>query len=666
MTPARLLPLLCLAAACTGPGGPSGAGPARAPAPWPPGPDAPGHRPAEADAEPLPPVPAVTGPLAIRVVYPPAAGVVNAGDSSFIFGSVGDGSAALRINGQAVRVWPNGAWLGWIAFPRDSMMRFELEASNGDEVARAEHLVRRARRFVPPPAGPWVDPGSLRPTGRVWWPAGEPVTLGVRAAPGAEVRLRLPDGTCLPFAPDPGPEPLAPGLQAFDRDPSRFERGAGSDRYAAALRPRALGPHPGAPVPGGPPAARDTAPAGPGDSLAVLEVILGADTARLAWPLRLATLAEPRPVVELDDDAGRAGGGDGITVGRAAPGASYHWFFPRGTRAAVSARVNDDLRLDLSGSSRAWVAAAEALPLPPGTPVPRGRVGSLAPSVTGDGVRFRIPVGVRVPFRVVEEERRLTLVLHGAVGDVDWIRYGEAGDLVEAVRWEQASADEVELAFDLRAPVWGYRSAWDRGDLVLEIRRPPHLDRSHPLRGLLVAVDPGHPPLGATGPTGLREADANLGVALEVRALLEEEGARVLMTRTSDSSIGLSERTALAEAAGAAVLVSIHNNALPDGVNPLDNNGTSVLYYHPQSRALAEAIQAELLPRTGLSDRGVWHQNVAVLRMNEMPAVLVESVFMMIPEQEAALRTPEFRRRIAEGVAAGIERYLEGRTREAR
>ncbi len=101
-------------------------------------------------------------------------------------------------------------------------------------------------------------------------------------------------------------------------------------------------------------------------------------------------------------------------------------------------------------------------------------------------------------------------------------------------------------------------------------------------------------------------------------------------------------------------------------MNPLDNNGTSVLYYHPQSRALAEAIQAELLPRTGLSDRGVWHQNVAVLRMNEMPAVLVESVFMMIPEQEAALRTPEFRRRIAEGVAAGIERYLEGRTREAR
>jgi N-acetylmuramoyl-L-alanine amidase len=46
--------------------------------------------------------------------------------------------------------------------------------------------------------------------------------------------------------------------------------------------------------------------------------------------------------------------------------------------------------------------------------------------------------------------------------------------------------------------------------------------------------------------------------------------------------------------------------------------------------------------------------------------VLVESVFMMIPDQEAALRTPVFRRRIAVGVADGIERYLDGRSREAR
>jgi N-acetylmuramoyl-L-alanine amidase len=247
---------------------------------------------------------------------------------------------------------------------------------------------------------------------------------------------------------------------------------------------------------------------------------------------------------------------------------------------------------------------------------------------------------------------------------VDWIRYGDAGDLVESVRWDQAAADEVELTFDLRVPVWGYRTAWDRGDLVLEIRRPPALDRSHPLRGLLVAVDPGHPPLGATGPTGLREAEANLAVGLELRTLLERAGARVLMTRTSDSAIGLAERTALAEAAGAAVLVSIHNNALPDGVDPFRNNGTSVFYNQPRSLPLAREVQRALVRRLGLRDLGIARGDLALVRPTWMPSILTEGLFMMLPEQEHALRTSEGLRRYAEGVVEGLERFLLARARD--
>lgn len=657
MTPVRLVSLVLLASACAGSAAAPGGGPAPVPDEGPGGP-------AEAGAEPLPAPRLVTGPLAIRVVYPRPDDAVAAGDSSFIFGSVGTGAASLLVNGQPVRVWPNGAWLGWIAFPRDSVMRFDLVAVSGADTARTTHLVRRARRFVPPAAGAWVDPGSLRPSGRVWWPVGEPLALRLRAAEGAEVRLRLPDSTTLWFVPDPGPEPVAAGLQAFDRDPAAFERPVRADRYVAALLPRRLGRDPGPVVPGWPPPAGDTVPAAPGDSLAMLEVILPGDTVRLAWPLRLAPLGLPFPVAELDDDPARSGGGDGITVGRASPGASYHWFFPRGTRAPVRGRLNGDLRLALSGASEAWVAAAEALALPPGTPAPRGHVGSLAPARTADGVRFRIPVGDRLAFRVIEEERRLTLVLYGAIGDVDWIRYGDAGDLVESIRWDQAAADEVELTFDLRVPVWGYRTAWDRGDLVLEIRRPPVLDRSHPLRGLLVAVDPGHPPLGATGPTGLREAEANLAVALELRTLLERAGARVLMTRTSDSAIGLAERTALAETAGAAVLVSIHNNALPDGVDPFRNNGTSVFYNQPRSLPLAREVQRALVRRLGLRDLGVARGDLALVRPTWMPSILTEGLFMMLPEQEHALRTSEGLRRYAEGVVEGLERFLLARARD--
>src|SRR5687767_12360483 len=76
----------------------------------------------------LPGVPVARGPLDLRVVYPPADGIVRAKDSSFLLGSVGTGVARLSINGYPVRVWPNGAWLAWIPLPPDSLMQFHISA----------------------------------------------------------------------------------------------------------------------------------------------------------------------------------------------------------------------------------------------------------------------------------------------------------------------------------------------------------------------------------------------------------------------------------------------------------------------------------------------------------------------------------------------------------
>src|SRR5689334_4574670 len=74
----------------------------------------------------LPPVPVARGPLDLKVVYPPADAMVDARDSSFLFGSAGAGDAELSINGARVRVWPNGAWLAWVSLPRDSLMAFRI------------------------------------------------------------------------------------------------------------------------------------------------------------------------------------------------------------------------------------------------------------------------------------------------------------------------------------------------------------------------------------------------------------------------------------------------------------------------------------------------------------------------------------------------------------
>jgi N-acetylmuramoyl-L-alanine amidase len=616
----------------------------------------------------LPEVPAVRGPLAIRVIYPSSDAIVHARDTSFLLGSVGSGDARLTINGYPVRVWPNGAWLAWIPLPPDSLMQFHISAHTDADSAVLDYAVRRGGWRPPPGLGLWLDSASLAPQGRVWWPAGEYLTLSVRAAEESEVRMRFPDGTIVPLRPESSLEAVPEAVRAFDLDTASLSTPARRDRYVGVLRGRSVGPTagpvlpgpllPGASLPG-------VHPGAPPDSLwATVEAIRDGDTVRARWPLQV-TLLDTLPVVaELHDDSSGTGLTDRITVGRAVPGGTYHWFFPNGTRARVSARVNDELRVRLAPETEAWVPAAEARPVPGVTTVP-AVVGSLRLTPMADRVRLRVPLTHRVPFRVTESERSLTLRLYGALGDVNWIQYGAARDtLIRRVAWAQDGREEVTLTLDLAQDLWGYYTRWERGDLLLDVRRPPRLDRGGSLEGRLIAVDPGHPPGGSTGPTGLREAEANLAIGLEVKRLLEREDAKVFMTRTTDMSLDLWPRADLAERAGADLLVSIHNNALPDGVNPHTNNGASVYYNQPRSVRLARAIQAALVRRLGVRDLGIGRGDLAMVRTTWMPSVLTEGLFMIIPEQEAALRDPRGQRLYAEAVVEGIRRFLRERASE--
>jgi N-acetylmuramoyl-L-alanine amidase len=612
----------------------------------------------------LPEVPPVRGPLQLRVVYPAPDAAVRAKDSSFLLGSVGTGDARLTINGHPVRVWPNGAWLAWIPLPSDSLMRFRIVATTGTESAALDYDIRRGGWAPAPPPGLWLDSASLAPRGRVWWPADEYLTLSVRASEGATVRMVLPDSTIVPLRPQSRLEDVPEAIRAFDLDTANLSTAVRRDRYVGVFRGRALGPSPGPVLPGpwSPPVAAGLLP----DSALwpVVEAIQGGDTVRARWPLQVALLDTLPDIVEMDDDSAGTGLTDRITVGRAVPGGTYHWFFPNGTRAAVSGRMNDDLRLRLAPESEAWIAAAEARPVPGVTAAP-AVVGSMRLTPMADRVRLRIPLSHRVPYQVTEGDRSLTLRLYGALGDVNWIQYGSADTLVRRAAWTQDRRQEVTLTIELSEPLWGYHARWERGDLLLDVRRPPPARPGHSLKGYLIAVDPGHPPGGSTGPTGLREAEANLGIGLEVKRLLEAAGARVFITRTEDVPIELWPRVEAAERAGADLLVSIHNNALPDGVNPLTNRGASVYYNHPRSVPLARAVQTELVRRLGVRDLGVGRGDLALVRTTWMPSILTEGLFMIVPEQEAALRSPRGRRLYAEAVVEGIRRFLRDRESES-
>ncbi len=553
-------------------------------------------------ASPLP----VHEPLHITVVYPDTAEPIQAYDSSFLFGSVGGGRGdiALSVNGIPVRVLANGSWLAWAPLPDDSIVSFHIvaRARAGVEQGETTFVARIAQRFQPRAgAVAWIDTTSFTPTDSVDFPTGEGIRLSVRATSGARVRLRMEGSNeQVWFVPDTLPEEPAWGVRAFGTDTASYRLPPAPDRYIAWLPARPL-------------------------CDAILEAIVGADTARAVWPLVVDTLDRAHPVVVvLNDDTAHTGTSDSLTVGRAVPYGTYNWFFPLGTTAVASARWNGQTRLQLSRGAVAWVNTADVVPRPPGTPPPGGIVGSVRLTAGTRSLLLRVPLPVHVPFQVEEGDRSLTLRLYGVASDVNWMQHGGTDPYVTRMSYAQPVADEVTLTLSLAGPVWGYRTRWSGRDLLLEIRRPPVIDPRRPLAGRTIVLDPGHPPL----------------------------------TRTDSTPIELFPRTHFAEEHDADVLVSIHANALPDGVNPFVNNGTSVYYFHPRSAALARALDRALVAELGVRDLGMGRGDYALVRDPWMPSALTEGLFMMIPEQEAMLASPEGRMRYARGVAKGIEDFL--------
>ncbi len=604
---------------------------------------------------PAPSTPAVTGEsLHVDVVYPGPTDVIAAQDSSFLFGAVrgggaGTGRNTLTVNGVPVPLLANGAWIAWVPLPEDTVASFRLVTRAGDDSVVQTFAARVAPRFRPPPPegrAAWIDTTSFAPAGALAVPAGEGIRLSVHATPGATVWLRLPWGSAVPLVADTLPTEPAWGVRAFATTTAAYRLPPATDRYVGWLPAAALCPdgH---------------------TSCATLEVVVRADTATARWPLSLSLVDMTFPsVFVLNDDTAHTGATDSITPGKAVPGGTYNWFFPTGTTAVLSGRLNDEVRLQLSRGAAAWVNAADVIPLPAGTPPPAGVVGSVRLEPGPRSVTLRVPLPARLPFQVTEQERSVTLRLYGAGSDINWMQYGGTDPLVTRLSYAQPVADEVTITAELARGVWGYRTRFDGRDLLIEIRRPPRLDRDHPLRGRTIVLDPGHPPAGATGPTRLWEPVATLAVALKAKALLAQAGATVLLTRSDSTPLDLYPRTHFAEQHDADVLVSIHANALPDGVNPFSSNGVSVYYFHPRSAPLARELDRALVAQLGLRDLGMGRGDYALVRPTWMPAALTEGLFIMMPEQEALLRSEEGQWRYARGILRGIESFLRQRARE--
>ena len=575
----------------------------------------------------------------IQVVYPRANQQIAAVDSEFIFGSVTPGSS-LTINGQDVRIHKGGGWLAFLPVTPGGFL-FRLVASKENDTSYFELPVTIG--VADTVSGLRFIPKEILPSSKAVYSIGDILEFSFEAPSGGTAWFGLDERPLIIMYESEG---------ETDWDGSVFGRKITAAEDADIAR--YVGYY-------------HFTQSDTGIHRICYQYTNPKQSAvenRVVFKDCKDTLVTVLP--HLPWKAGVLSGESQIV--RTAPGKGYKLLYqPPGVMVNITGLVDSFYRIRLADGISGYVNVDSVTILPAGTAMPKGEISYIAVDKTQGGIRISMNVGARLPYEISESltPSSIDVDIFGVTSDVDWIRYNTDDSLVKLVRWSQPQDGVFKMTVEVAADsIWGYKSYYVGNDFNLQlngssVRKGTHLKR---LKGLRIAIDPGHShDAGAIGPTGLNEKDANLWIAYELRQMLERDGAEVMMTRYGHENVPLYDRPRKAEKWGADLLISIHNNALPDGINPFANNGTSVYYYHPHSKALAEAIHKRMVPATGLPDHGLYYGNLVLTRYSAAPAVLVECAFMMIPEQEALLKTDKFQRKCARAIRDGIIDFVRGK-----
>jgi N-acetylmuramoyl-L-alanine amidase len=321
-------------------------------------------------------------------------------------------------------------------------------------------------------------------------------------------------------------------------------------------------------------------------------------------------------------------------------------------------------------SSQLMVRIAEDLPL--ALPQPKKPEGAQPFGITS--IRIEHASDTRFDLVIETAERgnvsvtkssypsEVTLMLKGGRVSRDVTEVSGEHPLLVNARFAQASISPplARVHMNLKRPVLTSVRV-DDSEIRVGVRLPDKAGGT--LEGKLVVIDPGHggsQPGAVSG--GVKEKDVNTKLAAALAEALREAGARVVFTRTTDVTMDLTPRPAVATRNSADFFVSLHcnSNLKPDSISGIET------YYHrgeESSPLMAKDIQKGICAATGMCNRGARECGFKVLRLlggTEIPGVLVECGYLNNSRDRAKLATDAYRKKVAEGIVAGLKAYVEG------
>jgi N-acetylmuramoyl-L-alanine amidase len=214
--------------------------------------------------------------------------------------------------------------------------------------------------------------------------------------------------------------------------------------------------------------------------------------------------------------------------------------------------------------------------------------------------------------------------------------------ILDAVLLSEPGATHTRYAFRFQAGMKpaGYYIDFRDGGLVIGFRHPPAPAADGGLTGLKVLLDAGHGgsekgALGAALTAGPAEKDINLAITRYAADYLRARGATVIMTRADDAYVSLDDRVAMIKKNNPDIAVSIHNNSVPNTTDQTTTQGILICYSLPSQAADARFFADRLSAATGRpqSGSGLYDSNLALTRLTNCPAVLIENAFMSNPDE---------------------------------
>lgn len=331
-------------------------------------------------------------------------------------------------------------------------------------------------------------------------------------------------------------------------------------------------------------------------------------------------------------------------------------YLDAGIRLVLADSVENLYKVRLSENRYAYIPKEYASFAEFGTEPAKSLTGSWSVSAAGKTDVVRISLEAKLPYIVRQEldPSRIVVDIFGAECNTNWITQYLNLSAVEYVDVNQVDGDIFRVVIKLKNKYsWGYKIGYSGTSLVVSIKHTPSLS----FKDLTIGVDAGHggSATGAVSTSGIREKDLNLSMAYVLKEELEKRGAKVVLSRSEDVDVSMTERKATFDAANIDLLISIHCNA---GGNPLKPGGTSTYYKHIEYREMAETILKRIMELDVNNFGLIGNFNFSMNAPTNYPSVLVETLFMSSLDDEAKIADPEFRKELMKRVVKGVDDYL--------